>query len=129
MNVTNEKVNERKSLYKLRLYSHCTKGIPNSVTLIAINLRDDSVQLNLNQITNEAIDAYIMTPGDTTIEDPLLSSTIKLNGKILQMNDDDTLPELIPVSMENSVTLDPLTFGFFVMKEAKMESCALNVGR
>ena len=50
---------------------------------------------------------------------------VALNGKTLQLVDDHTLPELVPVqqSASQGIKLPALTFGFFVFPDAKAAAC------
>ena len=50
---------------------------------------------------------------------------VALNGKTLEMVDDHTLPQLVPVqqSASQGIKLPALTFGFFVFPEANATAC------
>ena len=51
--------------------------------------------------------------------------TVRLNGKVLKLVDDRTLPDLVPKSVPgyDPLILPPLTFGFYVIPEASASAC------
>lgn len=110
---------------KVRVYSHCSSSqYPmGSVTLFALNVHlDEPVVLKLNgELKGKDVDVYLLTPenGD------LLTKTVRLNGKVLNLVDDRTLPDLVPKSVPGDEPLDlpPLTFGFYVIPEASASAC------
>ena len=46
-----------------------------------------------------------------------------LNGQILEMIDDKTLPAFTAKEVQQPFSLPPLTYGFFVVKQAKAFAC------
>ena len=52
-----------------------------------------------------------------------LSRNVLLNGNLLQMIDDTTLPKIEPLSVEQPFHLPAWSYGFFVIKNAKMAIC------
>ncbi|PFX26400.1 heparanase-like isoform X2 [Stylophora pistillata] len=110
---------------KVRVYAHCSSSqYPmGSVTLFALNVHlDEPVVLKLNgELKGKDVDVYLLTPenGD------LLTKTVRLNGKVLNLVDDRTLPDLVPKSVPGDEPLDlpPLTFGFYVIPEASASAC------
>ncbi|XP_058962394.2 heparanase isoform X1 [Pocillopora verrucosa] len=110
---------------KVRVYAHCSSSqYPlGSVTLLALNvLLDTPVVLKLNgELKGKDVDVYLLTPenGD------LLTKTVKLNGKVLKLVDDRTLPDLAPKSVpgDEPLNLPPLTFGFYVIPKASASAC------
>lgn len=110
---------------KVRVYAHCSNSqYPlGSVTLLALNvLLDTTVVLKLNgELKGKDVDVYLLTPenGD------LLTKTVKLNGKVLKLVDDRTLPDLAPKSVPGGepLNLPPLTFGFYVIPKASASAC------
>lgn len=54
-----------------------------------------------------------------------LSRSIELNGRVLQMVDDKTLPELIekPLGPGSTFGLPAFSYGFYVIKNAKAIAC------
>ena len=66
-----------------------------------------------NKQTNKYNDAY------------LCNRTVSLNGKVLKLVDDRTLPDLAPKSVpgDEPLNLPPLTFGFYVIPKASASAC------
>ena len=66
-----------------------------------------------NKQTNKYNDAYFW------------NRTVKLNGKVLKLVDDRTLPDLAPKSVpgDEPLSLPPLTFGFYVIPKAFASAC------
>ena len=53
------------------------------------------------------------------------SRHVNLNGKLLKMVDDSTFPELLPrpLPVGSAITLPPMTYGFYVIKDANAAVC------
>lgn len=51
--------------------------------------------------------------------------TVRLNGKVLKLVDDCTLPDLLPVIVpgDQPLILPPLSFGLYVIPEASARAC------
>ena len=66
-----------------------------------------------NKQTNKYNDAYFW------------NRTVSLNGKVLKLVDDRTLPDLAPKSVpgDEPLNLPPLTFGFYVIPKASTSAC------
>lgn len=66
-----------------------------------------------NKQTNKYNDAYFW------------NRTVKLNGKVLKLVDDRTLPDLAPKSVpgDEPLNLPPLTFGFYVIPKVSASAC------
>ncbi|XP_044536662.1 heparanase [Gracilinanus agilis] len=113
---------------KLRLYLHCTnnknpKYKEGDLTLYALNLHNDTKYLQLPpHLKDKRVEKYIFQPSGYK---NLLSQSVKLNGHILKMVDDKILPELIgkPLCLGCTLTLPPLSYGFFVIRNAKVAAC------
>lgn len=112
----------------LRIYMHCTNvDNPNytvgDITIYAINLHNRSQHMTLPSVlSGKAVDEYLLLPeGD---EGPL-STSVLLNGNILKMVDDKTLPQLHgkPLKPGSQLILPPVSFGFFVVRNAKASAC------
>ncbi|XP_063281413.1 heparanase [Pelobates fuscus] len=111
----------------LRVYMHCTNTdnptyTGGDVTLFAINLHNGAQHMILPSIlSGKGVDEYMLLPG----EEGLLSTSVLLNGEVLQMVDDRTLPALNgkPLKPGSQLVLPPLSFGFFVVKNAKASAC------
>ncbi|XP_063775804.1 heparanase isoform X2 [Pseudophryne corroboree] len=112
---------------KIRVYLHCTninnpKYTVGDVTLFAINLYDHSQQIQLPSfLSKKSVDEYLLLPGGEGI----LSTTVLLNGEVLKMVDEKTLPVLHgrPLDPGSPLVLPSLSFGFYVVKNAEATAC------
>uniref|UniRef100_A0A8C5M216 Heparanase n=1 Tax=Leptobrachium leishanense TaxID=445787 RepID=A0A8C5M216_9ANUR len=112
----------------LRVYMHCTNvDNPNytvgDVTLYAINLHNRSKHMNLPSIFSaNVVDEYLLLP---EWDEGLLSKSVLLNGNRLKMVDDKTLPQLQGKTLKpgSLLVLPPVSFGFFVVRNAKASAC------
>uniref|UniRef100_A0A8C6ED88 Heparanase n=1 Tax=Moschus moschiferus TaxID=68415 RepID=A0A8C6ED88_MOSMO len=113
---------------KLRVYLHCTnvnhpryKG--GDLTLYALNLHNVTKHLQLpHHFFNKQVDKYLIKPSGP---DGLLSKSVQLNDQILKMVDEQTLPPLTekPLHPGSSLGLPPFSYGFFVIRNAKVAAC------
>ncbi|XP_011298477.1 heparanase [Fopius arisanus] len=112
----------------LRLYAHCTpetsliSGVP-AVTIYGVNLDVHKARISIqgNWIRKNAkVLLYILT-GDF-----LKSSEIRLNGGILKLKPDGSLPPFTPVIIDPSqiITLPPLSMAFIVIHGAEIPACS-----
>ncbi|NXL92640.1 HPSE Heparanase, partial [Alectura lathami] len=82
---------------RLRVYLHCTnprhpKYREGDVTLFALNLYNVTQRLQLpKQLWSKRVDQYLLLPHG---KDSILSREVQLNGRLLRMADDETLPAL-----------------------------------
>ena len=119
-------IRESQDAHALRLYAHCSK-YQNSITLFGINL---SEKLNFFKIHNpeknnfkiNEVHHYILSPshGDLT------SRNIELNGNILEIKGDDTLPKLDPIitfETPNKFQIPPYGMGFWVFVNSMIDIC------
>jgi hypothetical protein len=98
----------------LHLYAHCQKGNSGGVTLLAINLQDSSETID---ITGPA-DLYTLTAPE------LQSRTVLLNGKALELGEDDSLPTITSQkSTKDQVMLAPYSINFIVLPDADNPNC------
>ncbi|XP_065490318.1 heparanase [Caloenas nicobarica] len=113
---------------KLRVYLHCTNPLhpkyrEGDVTLFALNLYNVTQHLQLpNYLWSKHVDQYLLLPHG---KENILSRSIELNGRVLQMVDDKTLPELIekPLGPGSTLGLPAFSYGFYVIKNAKAIAC------
>ncbi|XP_048365964.1 heparanase [Sphaerodactylus townsendi] len=113
---------------KLRVYLHCTnehhpKYRDGDVTLFALNLYNSTKYLQLpSYLSNKTVDEYLLRPYG---RENILSRSVQLNGHILKMLDDETLPTLRekPLSPGSSLGLPAFSYGFFVIRNAKAMAC------
>uniref|UniRef100_A0A803JKD1 Heparanase n=1 Tax=Xenopus tropicalis TaxID=8364 RepID=A0A803JKD1_XENTR len=110
---------------KLRVYIHCTnnnnsKYVAGDVTLFALNLHDTTKNMQLpSSLSGKFIDEYLLLPAG---KEGLHSATVLLNGEVLKMVDDKTLPTLNGRLLVPGTTLvlPPLSFAFYVVRSAKV---------
>ncbi|XP_067412934.1 heparanase [Emydura macquarii macquarii] len=113
---------------KLRVYLHCTNNHhpmykEGDVTLFVLNLYNVTkhVQLPPN-LSNKHIDEYLLLPHG---KQDILSRSIQLNGRVLRMVDNQTLPAFTekPLHPGSTLGLPAFSYGFYVMKNAKATAC------
>jgi len=111
------KVLSASSAFKETLvYAHCGKT-SGSVTLLVLNPSAKSVPLNLSGLDSLQREEYIFTA------DTLSSYVIRLNGKLLYINEDGSLPSLPSVPASGLVVLSPYSYGFISFPLAKASVC------
>ena len=87
-----------------------------------VNIYAGAVDFYLDsQFYGSTADLYLMTSpkGD------LLSPNVELNGQMLQLVDDMTLPKLMgkQVSLNEKLSIEALSYGFVVLKQANAKAC------
>ncbi|XP_031658932.1 heparanase isoform X1 [Oncorhynchus kisutch] len=115
---------------RVRVYLHCTNKKSTSyksgaVTLFALNLSKGpariSVPVTISNSTGEAFVLQSEQPG----EEGLYSKSVKLNGEVLKMVDERTLPSLqgtlLPAG--EHLRLPGYSFAFYVLSEAQALAC------
>ncbi|XP_015273404.1 PREDICTED: heparanase [Gekko japonicus] len=113
---------------RLRVYLHCTnehhpKYRDGDVTLFALNLYNSTKYLQLpSYLSKKTVDEYLLLPYG---KENILSRSVQLNGHVLKMLDDETLPTLMekPLSPGTSLGLPAFSYGFFVIRNAKAIAC------
>ena len=99
----------------LHIYSHCLRGEPGGVALLALNTdRSASASLELAQ----AAERYtLMAPS-------LDATTVQVNGSELKLGDDDAIPSLTGISAgPGLLTFPPATITFLAIPNANNTSC------
>ncbi|XP_075705933.1 heparanase [Rhinoderma darwinii] len=112
---------------KMRVYLHCTninnpKYKVGDVTLFAMNLLNHTQEMQLPIfLSGKFVDEYLLLPGKAG----LLSTIVLLNGQVLKMVDEKTLPALNGKQLDpgSPLILPSMSFGFFVVKSAKASAC------
>ncbi|XP_071971961.1 heparanase isoform X1 [Engystomops pustulosus] len=126
LNATTKSSNHVK-VGNIRVYLHCTninnhKYKAGDVTLFALNLNNYTQEMKLPSfLSGKFVDEYLLLPGDGG----LLSTTVLLNGQVLKMVDEKTLPDLNGKQLlpGSSLTLPSMSFGFFVVKDVMASDC------
>ncbi|XP_033890601.3 heparanase-like isoform X1 [Acipenser ruthenus] len=111
-----------------RVYMHCTKSNSETsgtgaVTVFALNLSKKTSTIHLPPLlSDKTVVLYLLEPAG---EDGLHSRSVQLNGKVLKMVDDTTLPVLtgIPLPVGSPLKLPALSFAFYVVKDANAPAC------
>jgi hypothetical protein len=99
----------------LHLYAQCLRGTPGGVAVLAINA--DRVASHSLAIPKGAV-SYRLTARDP------LSGYIQLNGKDLELGDEDELPALNGgYEPRGQVTVAPVSITFFAFPKARNASC------
>jgi hypothetical protein len=99
----------------LHLWAHCTRGNPDGVTLLAINLQDSPQPLEISS----PVALYALTAPE------LQSRTVLLNGHPLALDKADMLPPIAPQQLhESPFTLAPTSVNFIVIPQAMNSSCS-----
>lgn len=119
---------EQADVRRLRVYLHCTnprhpKYREGDVTLFALNLSNVTQSLQLpKQLWSKSVDQYLLLPHG---KDSILSREVQLNGRLLQMVDDETLPALHEMALAPGSTLGlpAFSYGFYVIRNAKAIAC------
>ena len=113
----------------VRVYAHCTsersRYDTGSLVFIALNTQHSDVQLVLtNGLEKLPVHQYLLTPGQIN---NLTSQTVRLNGEVLQMVNDTFLPNVEPKTIipPDNIILPPVSYGFFVIPDAKVDACHL----
>ncbi|KAI6069500.1 Heparanase [Aix galericulata] len=113
---------------RLRVYLHCTnprhpKYREGDVTLFALNLYNVSQNLQLpRQLWSKQVDQYLLLPHG---RESILSRRVQLNGRLLQMVDEETLPTLHEAALApgSALGLPAFSYGFYVIRKAKAIAC------
>jgi len=98
----------------LHTYAHCQRGNPGGVTVLAINLRDKAEAISVSG----PADLYALTAPE------LQSHTVLLNGEPLALGPEGTVPETVPIRLDQGqITLAPTSINFVALPEANNSNC------
>ena len=116
LNVTDDGTNTN-----LRAYAHCHGNTKiGDVAVLLMNLSNKTktkVTLNVGDASTIK-DEYVMS------SESISSQRVMLNGKYLETNQDGVIPTIQgKESVGNVVELEPLTYGFYVLKNVKAKGC------
>jgi hypothetical protein len=99
----------------LHLYAHCLRDQPGGVSVLAINADKEAAQ---TLQVPAGVKRYTLTASD------LMSATVRLNGKQLQLGAGDTLPALQGSAVQSgTITLAPESITFLAFPKAGNLSC------
>lgn len=111
-----------------RLYAHCINrngGLhydPNSLVLMFLNLNpkeNANIKFVMNGWGDLLADLYLLQPAFGNLSD----QHVTLNGQLLKMLNDDTMPVLQPLRVAQPYVLPPLTYGFLVVLNSTVDAC------
>ncbi|XP_013873662.1 heparanase [Austrofundulus limnaeus] len=113
---------------RVRLYLHCANKKSyksRSVVLISMNLSKKAVSISVPElVSNSTVDAFVLQ-SDQPGEEGLRSRCVKLNGAVLKMVDDKTLPDLSGVRLPPAehLQLPAYSLTFFVFLDTHAAAC------
>jgi len=99
----------------LHLYAQCLRNHPGGVALLAINTSKVDAMLLHIPTTSERF---------TLTAQKLMDKQVQLNGKVLKLGVNDTLPDMKRVAIHSGrITFAPESITFLAMPKANNESC------
>jgi heparanase len=99
----------------LYLYAHCLRGMSGGVALLAINASSRPQTIDISKASRR----YVLSAQQ------LESQNVRLNGHVLKLQPDDTLPAMDGSNEPSGrVTLDPQTITFLAVPGAENEACS-----
>lgn len=113
---------------RVRLYLHCTnrKSSKNgAVTLIAMNLNHKAARVSVPPSMASSTVAAFVLQSDQSGEEGLYSRSVTLNGEVLKMINDTTLPDLKGVHLPPSehIHLSAYSLAFYVFSDIRAPAC------
>ena len=111
----------------IRVYAHCisisSKKIygSNAIALIALNTKNDGAELVFTNphLRNAEVDQFLFTSAFGRLTDLY----IRMNGQIMKLVDDTTLPNMEPMVVRAPLYLPPKSYGIFVLKNIPAPAC------
>ncbi|KAM9307384.1 heparanase [Pholidichthys leucotaenia] len=113
---------------RVRAYLHCTNKKSygsGAITLISMNLNKKPARISIpTLISSSTVDAFILQ-SEQPAEEGLHSRSVRLNGEVLKMVDDTTLPELRGRRLlpSDHLQLPSYSLAFFVLPDAQVVAC------
>ncbi|XP_075938936.1 heparanase [Anarhichas minor] len=113
---------------RVRLYLHCANKKSyrgGAVTLISMNLGQKPASISVPAVvSSNAVEAFVLQ-SDQPGEEGLYSRCVKLNGDVLKMVDDKTLPDLKGTHLPpaEQLQLPAFSLNFFVLTDAAAAAC------
>lgn len=99
----------------LAVYAQCTPGEEAGVTYAVVN--SSATEQRTVATATGSSDVYLLT------SDALDSSSIELNGSMLEAAEDGTLPELAPTSGDGAIAVPPASVAFVVDRDGAGRIC------
>ncbi|XP_040914254.1 heparanase isoform X2 [Toxotes jaculatrix] len=113
---------------RVRLYLHCSNTQSyrrGAVTLISLNLSTKPASVSAPAlVSSSTVEAFVLQ-SDRPGEEGLYSRSVKLNGEVLKMVDDKTLPDLKGTRLPPAepLQLPAYSLAFFVFTDARAAAC------
>ncbi|XP_070781159.1 heparanase [Enoplosus armatus] len=113
---------------RVRLYLHCTNRNSYSsgaVTLISMNLSKKPARISVPAaVSSGTVEAFVLQ-SDRPGEEGLYSRAVTLNGDVLKMLDDETLPDFKGARLPPAerLQLPAYSLAFFVLTDARAAAC------
>ncbi|XP_054468272.1 heparanase [Anoplopoma fimbria] len=113
---------------RVRLYLHCANRKSyqsGAVTLISMNLSQKPVWISVPaRVSSSTVEAFVLQ-SDRPEEEGLYSRCVTLNGVVLKMVDDRTLPDLKGTRLppDEHLQLPAFSLAFFVLTDAGAPAC------
>ncbi|KAM6902338.1 heparanase [Xenentodon cancila] len=113
---------------RVRVYLHCAsrkRYSGGAVVLLVMNMSKKPARISVPAlVSNSTVDAFVLQseqPG----EEGLLSRSVNLNGQLLKMVDDKTLPPLVGEHLPpgDHLRLPAYSLAFFVFVDARVAAC------
>jgi hypothetical protein len=99
----------------LHVYAHCLRGVPGGVAVLAIN--NSRTQVSVVNIAGTS-ERYTLSA------DKLESDEVKLNGTVLRLDPNDSLPGIAGVAEHSGpIRLSPATITFLAVPSARNLQC------
>ncbi|XP_035524163.1 heparanase [Morone saxatilis] len=114
---------------RVRLYLHCAHRQSyrrGAVTLMSMNLSRKPARISVPGLgSSGTVEAFVLQ-SDQPGEEGLYSRSVKLNGELLKMVDDKTLPDLKGSRLRPAqhLQLPAYSLAFFVLTDARAAACA-----
>uniref|UniRef100_A0A2C9M623 Uncharacterized protein n=1 Tax=Biomphalaria glabrata TaxID=6526 RepID=A0A2C9M623_BIOGL len=83
-----------------------------------VNVKDEPVTINLPQFSGQAVDVYWFTSGGEDV----LSLDIRLNDVLMDSSGKNGI-SFTPKSIQGSIEMPALSYGFIVIPDANVEKC------
>lgn len=113
---------------EVRVYAHCINPYgemgysPYGIVLMVLNLNQTqtaSIVIKNPTLKSLDIDQYLFSPLNGNLDD----KDVSLNGEVLRMSSNTTLPKLRPLRIKQPIQIPPLRYGFYVLLDSHANAC------
>lgn len=115
---------------QLRVYAHCSAerqdDTAGDISLAWLNIGTHEIRLELSELSADTPNAtlWVLQPGATMKDNPLMSRELKLNGRVLQLLEGPELPNLDGQPQGEDIVLPPASYGFVQLHNVHSKACA-----